>query len=147
MAAIEHQVRFSRLHEQRAEIISQLSREIDEVPNAIRSYLLHDLRKTEVLTAARIRAFKLFELIRINRIILPPRTCELLDQFSTVLLQLVLTLTAFYGETSSARTNPEMITMKNEVKKNALSAFGDEIPTLRDKLIEDLRGLLAGSSD
>ena len=37
MASVEHQIRFTKLHEQRVEILTRLSREIEEVPDAIQS--------------------------------------------------------------------------------------------------------------
>jgi hypothetical protein len=42
MAAIEHQVRFSKLHEERVEIIGKLSRLIQDVPSFLARLTLQD---------------------------------------------------------------------------------------------------------
>ena len=96
IAALEHQVRFTKLHEQRVEIISQLSREIVEVPAVVADYVINNVRDNESLGRAINRAAGLYSLIQNNRIVLPSSVCALLDEFSNKLTKIVTFVSVYW---------------------------------------------------
>jgi hypothetical protein len=82
MTALEHQVRFSTLHEQRVEIIGKLSRMIQETPAVVASLILGNPNDAEKLAAARTCTVDLFRYVQVNSVVLPVDLCRELDQYA-----------------------------------------------------------------
>jgi DNA anti-recombination protein RmuC len=145
IAALEHQIRFSKLHEQRATLISQLSKEIAEVPAVVANYVIHNVKDNESLSLAINRSVGLYSLIQTNRVLLPTSLCTLLDEFANKLTKIVTFVSVYwtrFPENEYAR--PEYRAEQNKVMREAASAFENELPELRRKIEEELRTLLAG---
>jgi len=143
MVAAEHQIRFTKLHEQRVEIISRLSRELVEVPSVVRQYVVTNVKDDRSYVAARDRALDLRHLVQVNRILLPDHVCVMLDQVSDRLLHIVTFIWVFW--TIVETPNPETRNVQDKEMKEAVSALEDEIPALREKLMTEFRTLLAGT--
>lgn len=145
MAAIEHQVRFSKLHEQRVEIIGKLSRMIQETPAIVGSLVLGNPNDAEKLAAARTCTLDLFRYVQVNSVVLPVDLCKELDQYAENLSRMVTFIDVYWGRIDFP--TPEIRAKQSEILLQAASALESEIPKIRNKLIEDLRKLLAGGSD
>ena len=85
-AAIEHQIRFSKLHEKRAEVIADLYKLVVEAEREGLHYI-HQLGKMqqghqgqEPLAVKKLRDFDGF--VDLHRVYLPQSICELLGEFS-----------------------------------------------------------------
>jgi hypothetical protein len=144
MTALEHQVRFSKLHERRAEIIGKLSRLIQEVPIVV-SNLVDEAGKSmtasvdaKSLEKAKDFTFEVSTCVQANHVIFPEDLCKRLEEYARRLYRMPLLL---FG------LNSEDKTYQNRVLTQMNNELYDEIPALQKKLIEDLRELLAGSSD
>lgn len=143
IAALEHQVRFSKLHEQRVDVISQLSKEIVEVPDVVKEFVLMRPKDKESLMQARERTAGLDHLIQTNRIILPGSVCILLDELSTKLWEVIATQVYWTNKDLA----PELQREKVHVLRRAVSAFENEIPELQKRLTVELRKLVAGANE
>ena len=144
MAAIEHQVRFSKLHEQRAEIIGKLSQMIEEAPTAVGS-LLRNLKDKELLARARTTTVDLGQCVQVNRVIFPDDLCQRLDGFWRILYMMVLSADVYWNDVETPP--PDVVARQEKVLIENLGRLGGEIPRLKNNLIEDLRNLLAGGSN
>ncbi|MGB6431456.1 MAG: hypothetical protein WBF06_12790 [Candidatus Acidiferrales bacterium] len=143
MEALEHRVRFSKLHEQRVDVISRLSTEIEEVPAAVQIFVLN-VKQPAALEVARDRTFELFRLSRLNRTILPASVCAMLEQYSRKLMHIVSFVSVYW--TAVENPTPETVTKRNEIMLDAVSALEGDIPALKEKLIVEFRTLLAGEN-
>jgi hypothetical protein len=82
--------------------------------------------------------------IRENQVIFPQDLCKRLDRYSERLYALAAVF-GFYWRPDEILT-PEKMAVQDKMLADASSALEGEIRETRDKLIDDLRGLLAGSS-
>ncbi len=130
IAALEHQVRFSQLHEQRVDVISQLSKEIVEVPAVVREFVVTSQKDKESLKQAMERTAGLNHLIQTSHIILPGPVCILLDELSTKLWDIIIGIQLYWTTEDLA---PAMQSEKVKVLRKAVSAFENEIPELQKK--------------
>jgi len=148
IAALEHQIRFSKLHEQRAALISQLSKEIAEVPAVVADYVIHNVKDNESLGRAINRSVGLYSLIQTNRVLLPPALCVLLDEFSNKLTKIVTFVAVYWTRfPENEHVGPEYLAQRDKVMLDSASALENEIPELKQKLEGELRTLLAGASE
>lgn len=81
MSALEHQVRFSKLHERRAEVVAELYKLLLEAHSAGWNFILNNPRSPNEEDRAREKFRELCNFIDINRIYLPTPICDLLDKF------------------------------------------------------------------
>jgi hypothetical protein len=145
MTAIEHQVRFSKLHEQRVEIIGKLSRLIQDAPSFVARLILKDNRNAENIDRAGALTVDLLTCVPANRVIFPEELWDRLDHYSKRLYSMVIVFDIYWR--SDEILTPETKAIQEKVLENASSVLKGEINPTRDKLIDDLRKLLTGSSD
>jgi hypothetical protein len=142
-AALEHQVRFSKLHEERAEKIAELYKRIVEQSAAGQRYVSERGGSTP--------SEKFFKLHRdlealdsfyeTNRIYFP-------EHVSGLLARLLSTIkkpagTAFlYSETDHVANTDEFREMRRQELKVALDAFETEVPAARKALEDEFRKML-----
>jgi hypothetical protein len=146
MAALEHGVRFSKLHERRAEVIAELYKRFVVALQIAERFVLSGAHRDqperqEEFTATVNGLFEFYQYLETNRIYLPGGTCVLLDKFVQVVRE---PLNAFgvYGSIK----NPNQQTLKEEydVLIKALDAFykDDGIPAIRKDLEAEFRAIL-----
>jgi hypothetical protein len=85
LVALEHQVRFSKLHERRAEAIADIYRLLVEVQSIGRWFALNDAfgdSAGETYERFSKAASDLHHLVQLNRLYLPERICRLIEGFS-----------------------------------------------------------------
>jgi hypothetical protein len=79
MAALEHQVRFSKLHERQGEVIAELYKLLLETSAIARGFIYNDTRNPTEAERANNKALQLYQFIEVNRLYLPESICSLLE--------------------------------------------------------------------
>lgn len=85
IAATEHQVRFSKLHEERGEVIAKLYGLLLESADAARFFAAHATEHGDEGEKARDAHLDLYRFLNLKRIYLPSRVCELLENYEAKL--------------------------------------------------------------
>jgi hypothetical protein len=127
MTALEHQVRFSRLHEKRAEVIAELYQHLIDASFKAQRFSL------TMGPASRSDASKQFEelhrldaFIQKHRIYFPVDVCGLLEEFFRTLRETVVKVSV-YGSTERPATDEEW-ERKNAALRSAYTTFETELP-------------------
>lgn len=148
MAALEHQVRFSKLHERRAEVIAELYKRLGEIyaEGRLFVYMASDSSKPnerwEQYNAAYKNNWALVRFIEDHRIYLPICACDLLDKYVRTLNQAVID-TQVYGAVDS----PTFLHEKKEAIRNAFIAIEQDVPKIKQLLEQEFRALLSGAPE
>jgi hypothetical protein len=140
--AYEQQVRFSKLHEKRAEIIAELYSQIVELPSYAWKFILQSPSDVEQARIAsdKVRETDLF--VAKNRIYFPPDVCELLDKFVWTLRSMITHVQVYWKDRSYL--TPQMIEQQNAVMLKAVTQLESEVPALTKNLENEFRSLLGG---
>jgi hypothetical protein len=148
-AAFEHQVRFSKLHEKRAEVIAELyKRLVDVFWNSQRFVLTSEnspqpgQREEYAKADHHVREFVSF--FEVHQIYLPTRACALVDKFVAPLRKAVASA-GVYGriEYPTERTRLEI----QHAFTKAYQAFDTDIPAAKGALEAEFRAMLGVAQD
>lgn len=141
--AVEHQVRFAKLHERRAEAIQDLYSEIVDTQLAAQRYVYvtgHDEstrpRESPVIHSKLVR---LYALIERNRIYLPEHICSLLGAFQESLRKAVTAIDVYAPLIPPTQQAAERA---GDALVAAVEAFEGKIPQARKALEDELRAIL-----
>ena len=148
LAATEHQVRFANLHEKRALVIAELySRLIQGRGDAAR-FILPEARDKEVAGETNQKMLELYHYITLNRIYLPEKVCELVDEFEATLRKSVINVDVFYTRTSDypIMLSPENQAAQNKVMLEACTFLESKSAQLLKELVGEFRLLLGEPS-
>jgi hypothetical protein len=145
IAAIEHQVRFSNLHEKQAQVIAELYALLVELFEQSRSFVhtssggnpSPEHRQEYFKAVLRIREFVLF--VDKHRIYLPGEVCILVDKVLDPLKRAV-TDVGVYGNIDP--TNDPQLTEIGEKFTKAYSAFEIDVPAAQEALAHAFRSIL-----
>ena len=141
--AAERQVRFSSLHQKRAEAAAELYKLLVEAfwaaqNLAFRGYSGRPDQKEEYVEAQeKLRKFYIFA--ETNRIYLPRETCGRIDSLIEALRRPIIAL-GVYG--SIEYPTPDTVTERNKIWLDAVEAFSQSLPAARLALEEEFRSLL-----
>ena len=145
MAALEHQVRFSKLHEKRAEVIAEIyERLVDAEKSGARFVVVEghqigtDTQK-EGRSKIELEMYELSLFIAKRQIYLPQRVCVSLKTLLDTMHNHVIGV-GVYG--SVVPFTPQQHRESHEVFTAALNAFVREIPAARKILEDEFRELL-----
>jgi hypothetical protein len=105
IVAVEHEVRFSKLHAKRAEVIANLYGLLWEARSLAAQLIFQGARDVEQSDKAREKVFELYRFINLNRIYLPKSACTLLDNFESKLRKSVIFVDVYW--TRIVPANPE----------------------------------------
>jgi len=134
--AHEHEVRFSKLHEKRAEVIAKLYAVLVELQYSSQRYVFVGAYKPErddEFSKTAAKAQEVFLFIEEHQIYLPDRVCTLLAEFVETVNKSVGTVHVYEKYTDgSANFRQEKI----EAPTGAAEAFKERIPAVR-KALED----------
>ena len=147
---IEHQVRFSRLHEKRANVIADLNGLVVEALWAAESLLapMQWVGEPDQREKERVAMNKLVELYRYfdkHRIYLPTELCGVVDKLvADVRLHVIKfgTYLTWDDNTLQEHTRKE----KHEVWMAGWDAIKNQVPTVRKQLEDSFRALLAADA-
>ena len=147
LAAVEHQVRFTRLHEKRAEVLAEMYRLLVEATWAAEAFASPmeyggDKSKNEKYVDARNAIADYYRFFDVNRIYLPESLCERLSAFERRLRQPVIKFGTYVQiESPTERTFQQM----NEAWDAAYQAVSEEIPSARVEIEAEFRKLLGSA--
>ena len=146
MIAHEHQVRFSKLHDHRAEVITSLYALLVEAQWAGQSFVseiqwVGELPKEQKYTIAMNKFTEFFRAFDKNRIFLPEAACQQLDEFLQGMRKRVIHFGVYIQTDQHAP--PHVIKEKYEAWTNASKYFNTELPVARKTLETELRAMLS----
>jgi len=142
LMALEHQVRFSRLHAKRAQVIADLYNLLWEARSMAAQFILQHTRDAEESQKAREKVVELFRFISLNRIYLPKSVCALLDTFEGKLRRSVVFVEVYWVR--AEHSNEQTREQANKVIQDAVQALESDLPQLFEKLETEFRALLGG---
>jgi hypothetical protein len=143
IVAVEHQVRFSKLHEKRAEVIAELYRRLVDTFWDSRQFIFQGYtgqpEQQEQYAAVERKTREFFLFIETNRIYLPDRICTLLDKFVNAVREPVIGV-GTYGKIDFP--NQQTLEERHKVLIAAFNAFREDIPEARRALEMEFRAIL-----
>jgi len=147
---IEHQVRFSRLHEKRANVIADLNGLVVEALWEAESFLspMQWAGEPDKREKERVAMSKLVELFRYfdkHRIYLPTELCDVVDKLVTDVRMHVIRFGTYLTWDENAlqeHTRKE----KHEVWMAGWDAIKNQVPAVRKQLEDSFRALLAADA-
>jgi hypothetical protein len=142
MIAYEQQVRFSKLHEKRAEIIAALYSQIVELPSYAWKFIIQSPSDVEQAKIAYDKVMETDRFVAKHRIYFPPDVCELLDKFVKTLRSMVVQVQVYWRDRSYA--TQQLMEDQNKVMIEAITELENEIPALTKNLENEFRSLLGG---
>jgi uncharacterized protein YjaG (DUF416 family) len=142
MAALEHQVRFSRLHERRAEVIAEMYRTLVDIFWSGQRFVLTGINPTTHFEEyseliRKINDFALF--VDAHAIYLPSRICSLLDAFVDRVRKAVIHVGV---QGLPPFPNEETHRQRADAVMKAYQAFETDIPVVKRGLEHEFRDML-----
>jgi hypothetical protein len=141
---LEHQVRFSTLHERQGRAIAKMSALLQNAAWVTQGYLLKGANDTREEERAFNAIIRLYRYIETNKLYLPVHVCNLLDEFVGKLRKVVSYVSVYWTRSPEVPT-PQMSKEKNEVFITSWNALDKEIPALNEALVKEFRQLLGVS--
>lgn len=146
IAATEHQVKFSRLHDKRADVIAELYGLLVQAHWEAGSFISpvefggEPTKKEKYITAMNAIAdfFRFFEK---NKIYLPFELCDLLEKFVQTMRQKVIGFGVYVNIDEDAFA-PQTYQKKHEAWMASWEYFDKEVPLARAALEQELRNIL-----
>lgn len=144
LAAFEHQVRFTQLHERRASILAELYSKIVQLHRAATSFVrwypsADDADKEHQLKQLWQAADDYRSYFERHRIYFDQPTCEKVDSLNGALSQATSVLAVFAHEGDSVTATEEEIFRE---WKKAMTAIDDEVSKLKQSIEDCFRGIL-----
>jgi hypothetical protein len=138
--AVEHQVRYSKLHEKRAEVIADTYRRMVEASWACERYILQmSIEEAPAhFVATDDKVLDFWRFVEINRIYLPHCVCTLLDNYSNSLRQPTIKVFV-HGKVDR---DPQTVKERKAAIGAVYKAFERDIPVARQALEEEFRSML-----
>jgi hypothetical protein len=146
LITVEHQVRFSKLHEKRAEVIATLYTRLVDVYRHGQMFVLTNQNNPQLkpYLETQTEVVELFSFIQLNRIYLSEDLCTRLEKFAGDVQQHV-SATGIYG--SIEDPNAQTIKEKGEALSRALKAFEKDLPATRRAVETEFRNILGVEQD
>ncbi len=149
LAATEHQVRFSRLHERRAEVIAETYRLLVEAMWAAEDFLslaewVGEPSKAEKYVTARNSLAEYFRQHDRNRIYLPPLVNSQMDSLMGGIRGDVIHF-GVYAQMPNETLQDHTIREKHDIWHKTYKRMRDEVPVARALLEDEFRKLLGDS--
>ena len=140
-AAVEHQVRFSRLHETRAEVLAELYRRLAKAISDTHRFVAS--RNQGQGREALESLVALYSYLDERRIFLPTDLCGRLDDFTDTLRETAIRIDLFGN---IPNPNPDTLKQAQEVYAAAWHSVEHHVPQLRHDLEEEFRTLLGDAT-
>ena len=149
MAATEHQVKFSRMHEKRAEVIEEVFKRLTLIQQSAERFVLTsenspDLQHKDEWNNIRHNLIEYSGYIEQHRIFLPKEVCELLKDH-LVHINKTVHLAGAYG--GKHYLNPASEQRSAEAFTKAYDAFNVDIPAAKQILESEFRKILGAESN
>lgn len=146
LRSIEHQVRFSRLHEKRAEVIAELNGLFAEALWEAESFLSPmewngEPSKQEKHCAAMNKLVELYRYFDKHRIYLPAELCNSLEKLVSEVRELVINF-GVYVESHETSLDNSTQQEKRKAWSDGWKAIKNQVPRARQSLEDEFRSLL-----
>ena len=144
LAAFEHQVRFTQLHERRASILAELYSKIVQLHQVATSFVRRypsasEAEKDQKLKQLWQAADDYRSHFERHRIYFDQPTCDTVDSLNGTLSRATSVLAVFTDEGKTVTATKEEIF---EEWKKAMTAIDDEVPKLKQSIEDCFRGIL-----
>ena len=151
LKTIEHQVRFSRLHEKRAAVIAELYGHLVEALWEAESFLspmewAGEPNKKEKHITARNRLVDLYRYFDKHRIYLPSELCTALEGLVTDVRSHVIDFGVYVGFDEKT-LNDQTYKEKQKAWNSGWDAIKNQIPLARQSLEDEFRSLLGAAAN
>lgn len=149
IAATEHQVRYAKLHERRAEVIAELYGLLVEAHWAAQGFVAvfeftGEPPKSEKYVTAMNKAAEFYRHFDKNRIYLPPDVCRKLEEFVKAMRRQVIGFGVYVNKDD--KFLPDHVQdAKYEAWTKAAEYFDQQVPQARAALEAELREILGAS--
>lgn len=144
LIAVEHEIRFKRLHEKRAEVLDELYAHLAEAVYLTRSFVsimewVGDKSKQDKYLEAMQKIVEFYRYFDRHRIYLTDEQCELIDAFVDRLREPSIEF-SFYLDVP--KFNQEMLKEKSKVWREAWESVEKKVPPARQALEDEFRKML-----
>ena len=146
-AAFEHQVRFSKFHEKRAEVIAQMDKYLAETTWAIEDFVqpfVDEPSRKEKYDPAMNKIVECLRFLDQHKIYLPESLCNKLEEFIKKLRRLTIEVGVY--ERIEHPTN-ETLQKKWKILEQAWESVKQDIPAARRALEQEFRQILGDDSN
>lgn len=143
---IEHQVRFSRLHEKRADVIAELYGHLVESLWEAESFLspiewVGEPSKREKHQKSMNKLVELYRYFDKHKIYLPPEVCASLEDLVQHIRSQVIKF-GIWVRLEDHKLSDESHTLKNDAWDSGWDAIKNQVPLARESLENEFRSLL-----
>jgi hypothetical protein len=143
LAELEHDVRFSRLHDRRTEVIATLYRLMVEAEWLAQAYAYGE-KSPEQAKDALAKTLELRREFERTRLYLPNSVCVVMSKWIQRVFSIVNAVKIYF--TDLPHPNPIMIPQQDEQMRRVVEAFETEVPGIKSLLESEFRRLL-GAAD
>jgi hypothetical protein len=145
--AVEHQVRFSKLHEKRAEIIADLYARLVDAERIgdhfVKVDSWDDERGRESYEATNQNLLDLYYFVEKNRLYFPEPVCDLLTNCVLAVRSNAISMNG-YARIDPTTANQSLIEERAKVLKQVFESVQYQIPAARKALESEFRPILGG---
>lgn len=150
IVTLEHQVRFSKMHERRAEVVAELYGHLVEAQWASQDLVAlmewaGEPSKQEKYTVAMKQAAEFYRYFDKNRIYLPQQLCEQLEEFIRNVRRRVIEFGVYVAK-DEAHLPDQAREKKYETWMKSAEYFDTAVPKARRALEVELRAIIGASS-
>lgn len=138
IAATEHEVRFSKLHEKRGIVIEKLYQLLLQAKDVATLVAAHP-KDEEYQKQAWDQHLELYRFFHLNKIYLPSAICGLLNDYESKVRHSVVFIRIYMRE---EHPTPQMVQQQNEVLLDAWRAVENELPAMMADLEKEFRRML-----
>ena len=147
LLSVEHQIRFSKLHERRAEVIAELYARLVDAYWAAQSFVAiaewsGEPRKKDKYTAAMNQTANFYRYFDKHRIYLPEPTCALLEEFVKNMRTQASGFGVYVAFADEQVLPTSTAVARLDAWRKAWEYFENEVPKARAALEHELRGIL-----
>jgi hypothetical protein len=150
LATIEHQVRFSKLHDKRAQVIQDLYGKLVALDTVIHSLLKRLQKVGEATLEEKVREYgrlhnELNEFFLPNRIFFSSETCRVIDNLLFLSRDTYFDITTYPVDPESPEYKyglPDLLNERHEYWEKARKVFDTDIKNLKEQLETQFRAML-----
>lgn len=149
LAAQEHQVLVSKLHEKRAQVVAEVYGLLVEFQWAAQDFVsqvefVGEPNKRDKYVTAMNKAAEFYRCFDKNRIYLPHSLCEKLDEFIKAMRTKVIDF-GVYVRLDESKMSDQTFEKKSEAWDRASDYFNSEVPKARAALEQELRAIIGAN--
>jgi hypothetical protein len=143
LIAIEHQVRYSRLHERRAELVAELYELLQETYWIAQEFTLFHFNDSERGSGAHAKVIQLYRFIELHKLYFSPRVCRLLLEIDGKIRHSIVQAEVFLrSDDLPTSHSPELLKQRLDATKQVYEEIQTDIPAAMSALAQEFRAIL-----